>query len=117
MISTVESMFILLSGLPHASLVACAGEHRDNPAPKNGIHPVSGSEAGTPWAFWTSGPMLIPYSNGSFPFNPQVIRYGEYTGHAVGLDTGHILVHLARDHADQRDMTVIDDDVDRRNSL
>src|SRR5438309_2535824 len=44
----------------------------------------------------------------------EIIGHRENIGNAFGLHLGNLLVHLTSDHTFQRDVTIIDDDVDRR---
>src|SRR5262249_28940538 len=49
-----------------------------------------------------------------FLFHPQIICHREYVGNALGLHFGDLLIHLARNHALQRDMAILHDDVNGR---
>src|ERR1700732_904380 len=51
-----------------------------------------------------------------FFFHYKVVGDREYAGNAVDLHAGDCLVHLAGDYAFERDVAVLDDDVNGRNS-
>src|SRR5579883_2867957 len=50
-------------------------------------------------------------------FHSQIVLHREHTAHGVGAHPGQIFIRLGSHDADQRDMPVIHDDVDRRNGL
>ena len=47
--------------------------------------------------------------------NAEIVRYGEYSEHAIGANRRDVLVRFVRYDALQGHMTVLHDNVDRRN--
>jgi len=49
-------------------------------------------------------------------FHSQIVVYRKYARDALGLHLRNLLVHLARDYTFEGHVTIVDDDVNRRNS-